>query len=625
MRILAAASKTKTPIRKKSSVKVQNGPEPQGRGPGTDPFRAMFEEGLAHHQGGRLAKAQAIYAEILKRDPRHAGAVHLLGVLLGQRKKHREALTLIDRAIELDPDNADAHNNRARVLTDLGRREEALAGFDRAVALRPDHAEAVLNRGNVLLALGRPGDALESMDHAVALKPDYAGAHASRGNALLVLQRAEEALASYDRAIALRPDYAEAFHGRGIALTQLGRLDAALASYDNAAALKPDHAEAFFNRANVLKDLGRMEAALASFDRAIALKPDYAEAFYNRGNVLLALRQPTEALASFDHALELEPRQVARHRNLALCRLLVGDFATGWQDYERRWREEQSGAHLRTFGKPLWLGAQSLEGRTILLHSEQGLGDTLQFCRYAPMVRALGARVILEAPEPLMGLLAYLDGVDRLVPKGKQVFALDFHCPLMSLPLAFKTSLETIPAPRRYIESDPALKTAWGARLGPKTRPRVGLAWCGKPRHKADQQRSVPLALMRSFMTPGIEWFSLHRELRESDAPLAAASPDLRHFGDEMDFDQTAALIDNLDLVISVDTAMAHLAGAMGKPVWVLLPAAADWRWLTDREDSPWYPSARLIRQERSGDWAPVMQRVYLELRAWLGGAAAMD
>ncbi|HSR54865.1 MAG TPA: tetratricopeptide repeat protein [Alphaproteobacteria bacterium] len=571
---------------------------------------------MDHHENGRFDEAQRAYGEILRRAPGHPGALHLLGVLLTQRKRHGDALKLIDRAISLEPDVADAHNNRARVLMDLGRPDEALAALDRAVALMPDHAEAHCNRGAVLSGLGRHGEALASFDRAIALAPDQPESHLGRGKVLLALGRPKDALASFDRAIACVPGDARALHGRGAALAALARHDEALAELDRSIALAPETAQAHFDRGNVLKALGRMEAALAGFERAIALKPDYAEACYNRGNVLLALDRSDDALKSFDRAMDLAPRHVSRHHNLALCRLLVGDFAAGWRNYERRWRDEQSELHLGAFGKPLWLGEEPLAGKTILLHSEQGLGDTLQFCRYAAMVRGLGARVILQVPEALMGLLSTLDGVDHLVSRRAKGLDFDCHCPLMSLPLAFTTSIETIPAPHGYIACDRDLRRAWRARLGPRTRPRVGIAWQGNPRHKADPERSIPLAVMRSIMVPDIEWFSLHRDLPDRDAPLAAASRDLHHFGDELDFDQTAALIDNLDLVITVDTAIAHLAGAMGKPVWILLSAVPDWRWLIAREDSPWYPSARLIRQEAVGEWAPVLQKVFLDLQS---------
>jgi tetratricopeptide (TPR) repeat protein len=618
MRFLADVSRRNTPGSKTTQKKKAENPKRPNPARAGDVARPLFEEGLELHRKGALARAEKAYRKILAAHPRHAGALHLLGVLLAQRKSYESALALIERAIAIEPGNADAHNNRANVLRDLGRLEAALAGYGRAIRLRRDFAEAHCNRAAVLLALKRPAAARAGFERAARIKPESAEAHAGLGNALLALERPEEALAGYDHAVRLRPDYAEAHQGRAQACAMLGRLDEALAGYDRAIAARPDFAEAYYNRANVLKELARTEAALVSFDRAIALRPDYAEAFYNRGNVLLDLKRPGDALASFDAALSLRPEDVARRQNLALCRLLVGDFARGWETYERRWQRGQAEVQLRTFRKPLWLGEEALEGKTILLHSEQGIGDTLQFCRYAALVRDRGARVILEAPAALAGLLGRLDGVAELVEKGRPIPPFDTHCPLMSLPLAFKTDLATIPAPGRYITADPDLAAAWHERLGPKARPRVGLAWSGNPRHAMDRRRSIPLATMRALLAPDIEWFSLHREVREGDAPLLAASPDIRHFGDKMDFDSTAALIETLDLVISVDTSIAHLAGAIGKPLWVLLPHVADWRWLTEREDSPWYPSARLIRQLERGDWPGVMQRVYLELRTWL-------
>ena len=360
---------------------------------------------------------------------------------------------------------------------------------------------------------------------------------------------------------------------------------------------------------------GREDKALGKGALAIRLEPDYAQISCNRGVAQIEFRRRNEALVSGGNAIRLQPDYAPSHYFLALCHLLAGDFARGWEGYEWRWKEAQSEKDRRSFTQPLWLGEESLKGKTILLSDEQGLGDTLQFSRYAKMVKELGAHVILEVPKPLVGLVQTLDGPDRLVARHEgSLPSFDCYCPIMSLPLAFKTDLRTIPSPGRYISGHPDRVGAWGKRLGRKNRPRIGLAWSGS----APRYRSVPLAVMRSLLCPEFEWFSLHRDVLESDVEALDSSPDIHHFGDRMDFDETAALIEHMDLVISIDTSIAHLAGAMGKPVWVLLPFVPDWRWLLDREDSPWYPRARLFRQDEAGEWGAVMENVNSALKTWL-------
>jgi tetratricopeptide (TPR) repeat protein len=518
-------------------------------------------------------------------------------------------------AIRLEPDYAQISCNRGVAQIEFRRRNEALVSSGHAIKLEPDTAQAHNNRGEALERLGRLDEALTCYEHAIELDPDFVPGHTNRGDLLLDLGRPEDALASSERAIMLRPDHAYAHFLRGMALRKLERPDEALASYDHTIRLMPDFAEAYNNRGMILANTERFDEALENYDHAIRLDPDFALAYSNRGITLRKLKRLDEAQRSYEHAIRLQPDYAPAHYFLALCHLLAGDFARGWKGYEWRWKEGQSEKDRRSFTQPLWLGEESLKGKTILLSDEQGLGDTLQFCRYAKMVKELGAHVILEVPKPLVGLVQTLDGPDRLVVRHEgSLPSFDCYCPIMSLPLAFKTDLRTIPSPGRYISSHPDRIGAWRKRLGRKDRPRIGLAWSGSaPRH-----RSVPLAVMRSLLCPEFEWFSLHRDVLESDVEALDSSPDLHHFGDRMDFDETAALVEHMDLVISIDTSIAHLAGAMGKPVWVLLPFFSEWRWLLDREDSPWYPRARLFRQDEAGEWGAVMENVNSALKTWL-------
>ena len=364
----------------------------------------------------------------------------------------------------------------------------------------------------------------------------------------------------------------------------------------------------------MLTDAGRRDEALSSFDRALSLRPDYAEAFYNRGNALRDLHRHREAVASYRRAIAIRPDYASAHWNLADCHLLLGEFELGWQEYEWRWKLPDLENAWRV-PQPVWLGDAPLQSRTVLLHSERGLGDTLLFCRYATEVAGLGARVILEVQPPLVRLLASLEGVAEVVATGDPLPAFDYHCPLMSLPLAFKTDLTNIPASVPYLRSDPARLARWQAALGPRARPRIGLVWSGSMALKNDK-RSMTLAELLPLARDWGEWVSLQKEVGEKDASLLASHPEIRHVGEELrDFADTAALIELMDVVVTVDTSVANLAGAMGKAVWVMLPFNPhDWRWMLEREDSIWYPTARLFRQPAEHDWASVVRRVDEEL-----------
>jgi tetratricopeptide (TPR) repeat protein len=564
------------------------------------------------------------------------------------------ALASFDRAVAVRPDHVDAYYNRANTLHVLKRFDEALASFDRALALRPHYAPALANRGVTLHALARYEEALASCDAAVALWPDGDAVFANRGMTLHALKRFDEALASFDRALALRPDNTEALGSRGVTLHALRRFDEALASYDRALALRPDDAEVNVNRGVTLFQLKRFDDALASCDRALALQPDFPEAHSSRGNALSMLKRFDEAMADYDRALVLRPHYAEAHTNLGvtlhalkrfddalqsheralaarpdfaeahynegLCRLLIGDFDRGWAEHEW-WRETDQLKHAkRNFAQPPWTGSPAIAGKTILLHAEQGFGDTIQFCRYAARIEALGGRVILEVQRPLHDLMQTLPGAARIVSRGDPLPDFDMHCPMLGLPLVFGTGLATIPRETPYLRASAQAVANWSARLPPKTRPRIGLAWSGRPEHNNDQNRSIDLA---SFLSPleGVDatLVSLQRDVRAADAIVLQGRSDVIHFGEELkDFSDTAALAANLDLVISVDTSVAHLAGALAKPVWVLLPFIPDWRWLLDRDDSPWYPTARLFRQDDSRRWDSVLARLRAALDDFL-------
>jgi tetratricopeptide (TPR) repeat protein len=488
---------------------------------------------------------------------------------------------------------------------------------DAASDERHNHAGALVNSGMLALQADDAAQALSLFGAALAADGNEAAAHCGRGNALHKLDRLEEALASYDRAIAIRPDYADAFNNRAFTLHRLDRFDAALADCDRAIALKPDYADAHSNRGMALAALGRLDEAVESYDQAIAAKPDLAEAHYNRALALQNLKRLDQARAGFQRAIAIRPGYVDALWNLSLIDLMTGNFADGWKGYERRWANAKLGHETRDFGRPLWQGERPIKGKTILLHAEQGLGDTIQFCRYAKPVAALGATVVLEAQPSLVPLLKSLNGPAQIIAKGDALPPLDLHCPLLSLPLAFDTDLGTIPAETPYLHPDDDRVAQWNRTLEGFGRPRIGLAWSGNPAHWNDGNRSIPLATLLSGLPQGFQYVSLQKDVLPGDAALLAKRTDVLHFGDRLgDFADTTALCQAMDVVISVDTSIAHLAGALGKEVWVLLPFVADWRWLLDRDDSPWYPTAHLFRQAAIGDWTGVMEHVREELGA---------
>ena len=574
---------------------------------------AKFQQAYLLHQRGEVLRAKTLYEEVLRKDPKHPGALSLLGLLAGQTGDLRHAAQLYAKVVELDPDNAAAHNNRGMALQGLKQWEAAAASYHKAVKIKPEYTVAHCNLGNVLMELKQYDAALVSYERAVALDTHNAAVHCNLGFVLEALGRLDEALIRFDRALALKPDFAEAHYNRGNVLKGVKRWNEALVSYDRAVELNPTFVLTHHNRGLVLHELRQWEAALASYDQAISRSGDSADAYSDRGSALRELGKYEMSRASFDRAIALSPAHAAAHTNRGILRLLLGDFTGGWEDYEWRWRlaDTSSLATHREFVEPRWSGSESLAGKTILLHNEQGFGDTLQFCRYAKVVAALGARVILEVPTALSGLMKTLSGVSHLIVRGDVLPPFDYHCPLMSLPRSFNTRLENIPVYPSYISVDPVKVKRLQGILGGKVKPRVGLVWRGSADYK-----SIPLADLVQILPAKFEFVSLQKEVPEADKATLERNPSIRDYSGELhDFSETAALCACLDLVISVDTSVAHLSGALGKPTWIAVMASPDWRWLLDRDDSPWYPSAKLYRQARIDDWGAALAHIGRDLR----------
>ncbi len=617
---------------------------------------------------GDLATAEALAQSMLLDPINDADAWHLAGVIAGRRGDHVEAERRVAQAVALQPENAAAWVLRGQALRMQGRHEDALRSYDRALIQDPGRLDALHGRGHVLAAMERPEEAVAAYTRALAMMPNSADILIGKGNVLFTLQRYDEALACYDQALinapvgggtgrndpgkhddirahafyfraevmreqerledalegfeqalALKPHYFEALLGRGRMMMRLREAEEALASYDAAIRLRPDDVRAHEYRSSALRDLNRLDDALAAAEDAVALAPEDASALTGLAHTLRALGRLDDAVATYAKVVELHPKMNAMRFNHAVCLLAKGDYQQGWVEYEDRWTIDSMRQRKPKLRQPLWLGDEDIAGRRILLWAEQGHGDALHFCRYASLVADLGATVVLGVASNLRAVMSSLRGVSDVVDRNDVSPIFDRQCPLMSLPLVFGTTLDTVPAPVPYLTAPAGHLVQWRDRLGPRREPRVGIVWTGNPKHMNDRNRSVSLDMLEPLATLGQPLYCLQRVLRPADIPAFAQFGNIRFFGPELtDFSETAALIMQMDLVIAVDTSVAHLAGALGKPVWLMLPFAPDWRWLLGRDDTPWYPTMRLYRQPRLGDWTSVIARIRDDLAALL-------
>jgi Tfp pilus assembly protein PilF len=489
--------------------------------------------------------------------------------------------------VALEPGQYEQHIAHGDNAMDLGDHEASAECYRRAIQAKPDYFEGHYKLGNALLEQGEIDAAIACYRHSIVLEPDFYKAHFNLGNACYGQKKLDEAIACYRETLRLQHDFAGACVSLGNALYDQGQLDEAASLFRRALQLAPHQTEVYTNLGDVLQDQGDLDAAIECYVKTTQARPDYDVAHWQEG----------------------------------LCRLKAGQFEIGWEKYEWRWKTISLEVSRMAYVQPLWLGKESLKGRTILLHAEQGFGDTIQLCRYVKLVAARGAKVLLAAPSHMRPLLQTLEAECEIFIEGQPLPAFDFHCPLMSLPLAFNTRLDTIPVETSYLRSDPARDSVWRERIGAKTKPRIGVAWSGRQEHKNDHNRSIPLAQFARLFTGRAQFFSLQKEVRDTEMPLLGQSS-VTFLGDQLsDYADTAALISQLDLVITVDTSVAHLAGALGKPVWIMVPYNPDWRWLLKREDSPWYPSARIFRQTQFGNWQGIVEEVAERIDEWARGA----
>ena len=580
----------------------------------TDPAD-LLRNAIAQHQAGRTAEAEALYRQILAADPRQADALDMLGVLCLQSGRAAEAVDYLNRALAIRPSQSEYANHLGAAYGALGRNDDAIAVLRRAVQSAPGAAAGHYNLGIALRNQERVAEAAASFRHAVAADPHSAEAHYNLANALRDLHEPAQAEASYREALRLRPGYLKALINLGNTLRDERRYDESIELLSEATRLDPNYPSAHLNLGTVLRDAGRYDEAVDSLRRAVALNPNVAEAHNNLGTALQALARFDEARACYDEALRIDPQLSDAHFSRATSRMRLGDLAGGLAEYEWRWKCKTFSD--RGFQQPRWSG-EPLDERTILLWPEQGLGDTLHFVRYAAVAKRRGGRVIVECQPALKTILGGCPFVDQIVTLGSALPGFDVHAPLLSLPgiLEFGEA-ELFDKP--YLFADSSLVTWWRDDLANTKGYRIGICWRGNPQHMFDAQRSFPLpALAPVAAVPGVRLISLQKGAGQDE--LAAAGFEVIDLGPALDeaagpFMDTAAVMQCLDRVITCDTAIAHLAGGLGVPVWLALSAQSDWRWMADRQDTPWYPSMRLFRQQQLGQWDDVFQEMAGELQ----------
>jgi Flp pilus assembly protein TadD len=584
--------------------------------PMEDPARAQNVRGIALAQGGQWDEAIACFREAVRLRPDYADALNNLGNVLFFQKKFDEAVACYEEVVRVAPDHAGAYSNLGEVVRQQGRLADAVTYCERAVRLRPEFAQARVHLGLALSANERFEEAVVHLEEAVRLQPDLPDAHHGLGFALLQLRRVDESIAELRTALRLKPELADAHGNLGAALLRQGKREEALACFTEALRLKPDLVEPYLYRAHALWQTGQFDEAEASAREGLRLKPDSADAHNVLGVIFMKAGRTDEAVAAFDRALALKPAYAQAHFNRGLALLLKGDYRRGWPEYDWRWRCREFVTTPIPEGG--WDGSP-LGGRSILLHAEQGLGDAIQFIRFAPQVKARGGHVVVACPARLIPLLSRCAGIDQLADYRALTVKCDVEAPLLSLPGKLGTTLETVPAEVPYLFGDPDIDKRRRDELSRFPGFKIGIAWQGNRDHPEDRLRSVPLRLFAPLARAGAHLVNLQmgpgREQIDEVAERFRVE-ELSPRGEEgsWGFLDDAAVMKALDLVVTVDTAVAHLAGGLGVPAWVALTFAPDWRWLLDRDDSPWYPTLRLFRQRRPGEWDTVFAQMGAEL-----------
>jgi tetratricopeptide (TPR) repeat protein len=572
--------------------------------------------GFGHFEANHLEAAQQSFLDALAIDAQQVDAHFLLGQLLVRQNLPKQALQRFTTALALKPDFDFAWFELARLHVGLADLEAALQAYSKALAINPEFEDAAINKVNLLLRLERWQAVLDEVVSSRSYSEDHP-LHVYEALALERLKRNDEGLLVIDKVLSHKPDYAEALQVKGTILVSMGKSALALPVYLRAIELNPNFACAMSDAGAIYAKNGDHDQALALYSRAIQAQPDHPDALFNYCVAFLHLGRCKEAIAMADKGLAYHPRHADMHWVKGAALLRSGELEDGWKEYEWRFHAKLLGSVFfkPNCEQPAWHG-QPIRGKTIWLQAEQGLGDTIQLLRYVPLLSAKGAKVLLSVQEPLIELCQQLREHCVLISPGEAIPHFDFYCPMFSLPLSFRTNLSNIPAVVPYLSSELNLQHAWEAKLGPRTAPRIGLVWSGNPAFQNDVKRSVPLAALLSQLPSNCRYVSLQKEVRAADRDALAQSAVFDASANLHTFADTAALIACMDLVISVDTSVAHLAGAMAKTVWIMLPYSPDWRWMMERNDSPWYPTARLYRQQNDLSWQSVLARIGLELSA---------
>ena len=599
--------------------------------------------GIVLAAGGRLQEAVEVYQEAAGYSPNSPETHNNLGVAHYAMEHHEPAAACFRKAFLMNLDYVDARNNLSRsmgfepdsahayrwlaeLLQAEGRTDKAIEFYRLAIAIDPGSAASHNNLGNALTVSGQTPEAIQCYRTALSINPDFLPAVNNLANLFSDSGDFAAAVPLYLKAIEAQPPSPDLLSNLGNALRESGQRAAAMQLYAQALSLSPDHVKTHNNIGSALCEQGRWDNATESFQRALVIDPGFAEAINNLGTALEEMGQRDQAMDCYKRAMVLAPAALSPPWNIALLQLLRGDYENGWLGYEHRWKQKKQCRSFRNFPQPLLSLHTELEGKSVLLHAEQGFGDAIQFCRYAQQLANLGAKVIMECPPELVRLFQSLRGVARVIPRGAELPEFEIQCPLMSLPMVFGTRLGTVPAAIPYLQPDAADEAHWSQRMvSQSSGRRVGLVWAGQSTHQRDQHRSLTLSAFDGLAeVQGINWYNLRVGDRAGGLNCATGRMHLIDWtADLHDFADTAGLLSQLDLVITVDTAVAHLAGAMGKPVWILLSFQPDWRWLLDRQDSPWYPSARLFRQIEPGNWDQPLNQLFAALTRWVqhGGA----
>ena len=567
----------------------------------------LFEQAIQHHQVGQLEQAKRKYQEILDTNPQHADSSHLLGLVEYQYGNYVKAIEHIQQAVLISPEQPVFLNNLGNVLKEMGELDRSVQAYQQALEVAPDDAEIHNNLGVTLKEMGELDRSVQAYQQALEINPQYAEAHNNLGNVLKEMDRLDESIHAYQQALKINPQYAEVYNNMGNVLKEMDRLDESLHAYQQALKINPQFVEGYYNIGVFFQEQRKVKESAQAYQKAIQIQPDYVEAHINLGVVLREQVRLKESIQAHQKAIQIQPDYEEAHINLAITFLLQGQLTAGWREFE--WRRSRK----RDFKRPLWDGTP-LNGKSILIYAEQGFGDTIQFVRYIDLLPDANTIIIVVCQPELKTLFKSINRIDTLVTKGEDIPDSDVHVPLLSLPYMFNTTLDTIPARIPYLylnsEADSVLHLDDSHDL------KIGIVWAGRPTHANDNNRSIDLKWFKCLLDiRNCEFFSLQVGERREDIKQHGCHHTIKDLGEQFtDFHHTASAILQLDLVISVDTAVAHLAGALGKAIWTLLPFVPDWRWMLDRSDSPWYPSMTLFRQKEIGDWSPVFEQLRLAL-----------